>query len=71
MSHIDIHYVDVSKHTEGAVRAIKTLFQYWFDNAAWHRPSVIVLDNLDALLAVEVEVRIDGTHDRVFVLNCL
>ncbi|EKM80755.1 hypothetical protein AGABI1DRAFT_105706 [Agaricus bisporus var. burnettii JB137-S8] len=54
-THAYIHYVDVSKHTEGAVRAIKTLFQYWFDNAAWHRPSVIVLDNLDALLAVEVE----------------
>jgi peroxin-1 len=53
--------VDLSKHTEAAVATVKNLFHYWFDNAAWHRPSVVVLDNLDALLAAEVEVCIDRT----------
>lgn len=58
MLYIDIHYVDVSKHADSPIPTVKSLFSYWFAKAAWHKPSVIVLDNLDKLLAAEVEVRI-------------
>jgi len=30
---------------------------YWFDKCAWHKPSVLIIDNLDKLLSAEVEVR--------------
>lgn len=54
----DIHYVDVSKYSELPIPTAKNLFRYWLDKARWHKPSVIVLDNLDKLLSAEVEVRI-------------
>lgn len=53
---LDIHYVDVEKYAETPVPTVKNLFNYWFDKAAWHKPSVVVLDNLDKLLSAEVEV---------------
>jgi len=28
----------------------------WFDEACWHAPTVMVLDNLDRMLGAEVEV---------------
>ncbi|KAJ3508041.1 hypothetical protein NLJ89_g5972 [Agrocybe chaxingu] len=48
-------YVDVSKLSDQPVSAVKAQFNYWFDKCAWHRPSVLVLDNLDKLLGAEVE----------------
>lgn len=30
----------------------------WFDEACWHAPAVLVLDNLDRMIAAEVEVRL-------------
>lgn len=53
---IDNHYVDASKLVDQAIPAVKAQFNYWFDKCAWHRPSVLVLDNLDKLLPAEVEV---------------
>ncbi|KAJ3562418.1 hypothetical protein NP233_g9586 [Leucocoprinus birnbaumii] len=50
-----VHYVDVSKYVDTPVPTVKNLFSFWFDKAAWHKPSVIVLDNLDRLLSAEVE----------------
>ncbi|KXN87354.1 Peroxisome biosynthesis protein PAS1 [Leucoagaricus sp. SymC.cos] len=54
-THTYIHYIDVSKYSDTPVSTVKTLFGYWFDKAAWHKPSVIVLDSLDKLLSAEVE----------------
>ncbi|CAA7259159.1 unnamed protein product [Cyclocybe aegerita] len=48
-------YVDVSKFSDQPVSAVKAQFNYWLDKCAWHRPSVLVLDNLDKLLSAEVE----------------
>ncbi|KAM6502170.1 P-loop containing nucleoside triphosphate hydrolase protein [Amanita muscaria] len=52
-----IHYVDVSRYSQKPVTTVKAMFEYWFQKVAWHRPSVLVLDNLDKLLSAEVEHR--------------
>ena len=36
---------------------LRTLFERYIDIASWHRPSVLVLDNLDRVISPEVEVR--------------
>jgi peroxin-1 len=55
---VDIYYVDISRHAEQPIATVKSLFSYWFDRASWHRPSILILDNLDKLLNAEVEVRL-------------
>ncbi|KAI0262607.1 AAA-domain-containing protein [Gloeopeniophorella convolvens] len=48
-------YVDFSRYTEKPVQTLRTQFQYWLDKALWHRPSVLVFDNIEKLLGVELE----------------
>ncbi|KAH8996318.1 AAA-domain-containing protein [Lactarius akahatsu] len=48
-------YVDFSRHTEKPVQTLRTQFQYWLDKAMWHRPSVLIFDNLEKLLGTELE----------------
>ena len=36
--------------------AVKSLLQSWFDLAVWHKPAILILDNLDRLFGAEVEV---------------
>ncbi|KAI0249217.1 P-loop containing nucleoside triphosphate hydrolase protein [Lactifluus subvellereus] len=48
-------YVDVSRYTEKPVQTLRTQFQFWLDKAMWHRPSVLVFDNLEKLLGAELE----------------
>ncbi|GLB37363.1 putative peroxisome biogenesis factor 1, N-terminal [Lyophyllum shimeji] len=49
------HFVDVSRYAEQSIPSIKALLRYWFAKATWHRPSILILDNLDKLLSAEVE----------------
>ena len=35
---------------------IRSLLNYWFDKAYFHRPTVIVMDNMDKLMGIEQEV---------------
>ncbi|KAF8070403.1 P-loop containing nucleoside triphosphate hydrolase protein [Lyophyllum atratum] len=49
------HFVDVSRYAEQPISTIKSLLRYWFDKAAWHKPSILILDNVDKLLGAEVE----------------
>ncbi|KDR75275.1 hypothetical protein GALMADRAFT_226942 [Galerina marginata CBS 339.88] len=49
------HYVDASKFSEHPISSVKAQLHFWFDTCAWHRPSVLILDNLDKLLSAEVE----------------
>lgn len=49
-------YIDVSRYTEKPVQTLRTQFQFWLDKAMWHRPSVLVFDNLEKLLGAELEV---------------
>ena len=52
----DIHYIDSAKFSEQPISSVKAQFNFWFDKCAWHRPSILILDNLDKLLSAEVEV---------------
>ena len=52
----DIHYIDNAKLSEQPIPSVKAQFNFWFDKCAWHRPSILILDNLDKLLSAEVEV---------------
>ncbi|TFK45586.1 AAA-domain-containing protein [Heliocybe sulcata] len=57
------HYVDLARHTSLPIASLKALFKYWYDKAAWHRPAVLVLDNLDKVLPAEME-HADPTRTR-------
>lgn len=37
---------------------MKDLIQQWFDEAAWHAPSILFFDDIDRLIPAEVEVRL-------------
>ena len=52
----DTLYADVAKFADTPVSKVKAQIKYWFEKAAWHWPSLIVLDNLDKLMGVELEV---------------
>lgn len=49
-------YVDCSKLSDERLPVLKGKMKDWFDEACWHAPSLIVLDNLDRLIGAEVEV---------------
>ena len=51
----DVIYVDFADHVEKRVPRLKAFFEYLVDKAIWHRPSVLVIDNMDALLEAEKE----------------
>lgn len=55
---LDINYVDVSTLVQQPISSLTIRFNYWFDKCSWHRPSMLILDNLDKLLSAEVEVRV-------------
>ncbi|CAG8444884.1 8505_t:CDS:10 [Ambispora leptoticha] len=40
---------------EDRVSTIREKLQQWFDDAAWHAPSIILFDDLDRLIPAEVE----------------
>ncbi|KAK1229140.1 Peroxisome biosynthesis protein pex1 [Marasmius sp. AFHP31] len=48
-------YVDVAPLAEKPVATVKNLFKYWFDKAFWHKPTILVLDNLHELVGTESE----------------
>lgn len=52
----DTHYVDISPYADKPVPVIKSLFKYWLETALWHKPTVLILDNLHELLGTESEV---------------
>lgn len=54
----DTLYVDAAKYTETPVSRVKNLLRYWFDKAYFHRPTVVIIDNLDMLIGVEQEVKL-------------
>lgn len=60
----DTLYIDLARHAETPVPALKALFKHWWAKAAWHRPSVILFDNVDKLMGVELEVR--SLHSSTF-----
>ncbi|KAJ3813169.1 P-loop containing nucleoside triphosphate hydrolase protein [Lentinula aff. lateritia] len=49
------HYVDVAPYADKPVPVVKMLFRYWLEISIWHKPSILVLDNIHELLAIESE----------------
>ncbi|KAF8331356.1 P-loop containing nucleoside triphosphate hydrolase protein [Cantharellus anzutake] len=60
---IDHIYVDMAKLADERAATLKALFDKWIDTASWHKPSVLVLDNLDRVVNPEVE-HADSTRQR-------
>lgn len=58
-------YIDCSKHVDDRLSILKSNFTEWFDDAAWHSPSLLVLDDLDQLLPAEAE-HVDSFRHRHF-----
>ena len=70
LPHADTLYVDLSRYNGSPVAKVRTHMKYWMDKAAWHKPSVLVLDNIDKLMGTELEVRlacrsIDSSHRKL------
>ncbi|KAI6118955.1 P-loop containing nucleoside triphosphate hydrolase protein [Pisolithus croceorrhizus] len=50
-----IHYVDFKQYSQKHTKIFKKLFRHLYEIAAWHRPTVLIFDNLDKILSPEVE----------------
>lgn len=61
ISYPDTIYVDCSKLADERLVTLKGKIKDWFDEACWHAPSLLILDNLDRLIGAEVEVSPLGT----------
>ncbi|KAF7315231.1 putative peroxisomal biogenesis AAA ATPase pex1 [Mycena indigotica] len=48
-------YVDVARVSNQPIPVVKALLTYWFEKAVWHRPTVLILDNLEKLVGAEAE----------------
>ncbi|THU89378.1 AAA-domain-containing protein [Dendrothele bispora CBS 962.96] len=48
-------YVDVSPYSDKPVATVKNLFKYWYEKAWWHKPTILILDNLHELVGTESE----------------
>lgn len=57
MTGLDVIHVDFAKYVNERVQRLRAFFSYLYDKAEYHKPSLIVIDNMDKLLSAEVEVR--------------
>ncbi|OCH84801.1 AAA-domain-containing protein [Obba rivulosa] len=48
-------YVDFSKYLEAPIPKMRSLLKHWMDKAAWHRPTILVFDNIDKIMGTELE----------------
>ena len=53
--------IDCSAFAEERMPLVRARCKEWLDDAAWHAPSALVLDNLDTLMPAEAE-NVDGTR---------
>ncbi|RPD58266.1 AAA-domain-containing protein [Lentinus tigrinus ALCF2SS1-7] len=56
-------YVDLSRYAASPIAKIRSSMKYWMDKASWHKPSLLVLDNIDKLMGTELE-HADSFHTR-------
>ena len=54
-------YVDCATFVEERMPLVRAHFKEWLDEAAWHAPTLLVLDNLDTLIPAEAE-HVDSTR---------
>ncbi|KAL4070159.1 P-loop containing nucleoside triphosphate hydrolase protein [Scleroderma yunnanense] len=58
------HYIDFMAYSEKPMKTFKILFRHLYEVATWHRPTVLIFDNLDKVLSPEQE-HADSTRSRV------
>ncbi|KAI0819707.1 AAA-domain-containing protein [Trametes gibbosa] len=56
-------YVDLSRFAGSPIAKVRSHMRYWMEKAAWHKPSLLVLDNIDKLMGTELE-HADSFHTR-------
>ncbi|OJT04218.1 Peroxisome biosynthesis protein PAS1 [Trametes pubescens] len=56
-------YVDLSRFSGSPVAKVRTHMKYWMEKAAWRKPSLLILDNIDKLMGTELE-HADSFHTR-------
>ncbi|KAH9846022.1 AAA-domain-containing protein [Lenzites betulinus] len=56
-------YVDLSRFSGSPIAKVRSQMKYWMEKAAWHRPALLVLDNIDKLMGTELE-HADSFHTR-------
>lgn len=54
-------YIDCATFVEERMPLVRSHFKKWLDDAAWHAPTLLILDNLDLLMPAEAE-NVDGTR---------
>ncbi|KAL9538989.1 hypothetical protein MBANPS3_010537 [Mucor bainieri] len=62
-SYIYTMEINCSEIADERIPVFKEMLQKWFDEAAWHGPSLIFFDDLDRLIPAEVE-HADSTRSR-------
>ncbi|TBU28822.1 AAA-domain-containing protein [Dichomitus squalens] len=56
-------YVDLSRFNGSPVAKVRSQMKYWMDKVSWHKPSILILDNIDKLMGTELE-HADSFHTR-------
>ena len=56
LRHIDSIEINCADVADERVPVLKDQLQKWFDEAAWHAPSILFFDDIDRLIPAEVEV---------------
>ncbi|CDO70672.1 hypothetical protein BN946_scf184761.g10 [Trametes cinnabarina] len=56
-------YVDLSRFSASPITKVRSHMKYWMEKAIWHKPSLLVLDNIDKLMGTELE-HADSFHTR-------
>lgn len=57
-SSADTREINCAEVADERIPTFKDMLQRWFDEAAWHAPSLIFFDDLDRLIPAEVEASI-------------
>ena len=53
---LDTLYVDLSRYNGSPIAKVRSHLKHWMEKACWHKPSLLVLDNIDKLMGTELEV---------------
>lgn len=64
-------FIDMKAFAEESVTGVRSLLQSLLCIALWHRPTLIVLDNLHQFVGVETEVRQHNKQGREHLLRSL
>lgn len=57
----DVLFVDLAKYADERVATVKSHFETWLHLALWHKPTILILDNLDRIVPAEVDASMPFT----------